>query len=490
MGLRDILTMEIGGRKASFRWNEPACYRLRLRGDLWLRLALALAGWAAATGVLLVLFAINVNPPGIALAAGLGLVFGLGPAVLLLFLGESHVSGRVRIDDDGIHRHRTYAALTLTGIWSESSDWPWAAIERCVIVPGEEIGRSFSILLLSVGGDSEPVAVPRRISLKSLAKHCSARGVSVAHGAKLPARLHRGLHPGIAGGFVAFGLVLMTAGSVFYGQRTGDDDVAMDRPRIERPDEFAFRDDASGDDQADWSAGVRQGSGSPQSVPPGGAGRPESPDPASADTTDSSVPEYGGPRRHSSPPPPASVPEYRPPGGSPQPGAVVPEYRPGTAPEASPRGGPAPDGLVGGAGGAPFQTLGPRGAPVVGVRYSQGSWAGQPALRSLEPVFIREVDPAAGAQEAAQGEQVLVARDGYAVGGLHVDAGPYVHAVQVIYMRLAADGRLDATDSYTSSWLGSRTGGPVQTLGGTGALVIGIKGRRAAVLDAVGLVSK
>jgi hypothetical protein len=124
---------------------------------------------------------------------------------------------------------------------------------------------------------------------------------------------------------------------------------------------------------------------------------------------------------------------------------------------------------------------------VVGIRYSLGSWAGQPALRSLEPIFVRATDPAE-TREAPRGEQVLMAREGYAVGGLNVDAGPYVHAVQVVFMRLNADGRLEAADSYTGPWLGNRTTGPVQTLGGTGAPVIGIRGRRAAVLDAVGLV--
>ena len=55
-------------------------------------------------------------------------------------------------------------------------------------------------------------------------------------------------------------------------------------------------------------------------------------------------------------------------------------------------------------------------------------------------------------------------------------------------MRISPDGRLDPSDRYTSQWIGSPTGRPPTTLGSTGAMVVGIGGRRAAILDAVGLI--
>jgi hypothetical protein len=108
-----------------------------------------------------------------------------------------------------------------------------------------------------------------------------------------------------------------------------------------------------------------------------------------------------------------------------------------------------------------------------------GSWAGEPALRSLTPIFDRR-RPA--------GAKAVVARAGYAVGGMNVHAPKYVSAIQLVFMRVGDDGRLDPSDSYTSDWIGKPAGGPPEKLGGGGRKVIGIKGRRAAVLDAVGLV--
>jgi hypothetical protein len=151
--------------------------------------------------------------------------------------------------------------------------------------------------------------------------------------------------------------------------------------------------------------------------------------------------------------------------------------------------GPATDGagaasgdpdLAGGPGGGPFRTASPDGQPVIGFRYSLGSWADQKAIRRLEPLFRPE--------SPGEREEVLLARDGYAVGALHVDAGQFVRAIRVVFMRITPNGRLDPDDAYTSDWLGSPSGDDPKALGDTGEKVIGIRGRQAAILDAVGLV--
>jgi hypothetical protein len=134
--------------------------------------------------------------------------------------------------------------------------------------------------------------------------------------------------------------------------------------------------------------------------------------------------------------------------------------------------------MLGGAGGSPFSRTSPNGAPVVGVRYRMGNWGGRERVGQLEPLF------AAGAAR----EQEIVAREGYALGALQVDAGEFVDAVALVFMRLTPDGRLDPGDSYTSEWIGTPTGSDLRTLGDGSAKVIGIAGRGAAVLDAVGLV--
>ena len=71
---------------------------------------------------------------------------------------------------------------------------------------------------------------------------------------------------------------------------------------------------------------------------------------------------------------------------------------------------------------------------------------------------------------------------------VHVEAGQLVQAVRVVFMRVLPDGQLDVTDAYSSDWIGVATGQGIKQLGGTGALVLGVHGRRAAVLDAFGLV--
>jgi hypothetical protein len=109
-----------------------------------------------------------------------------------------------------------------------------------------------------------------------------------------------------------------------------------------------------------------------------------------------------------------------------------------------------------------------------------GSWAGEPAIRGL--TLLHERRPSRGRSIS------VVAKEGYAVGGLKIDAPRYVSAVQIIFYRLKADGQLDPQDSYTSEWLGKPSGKAAPTVDGAGKKVIGIFGRRGAVLDALGLV--
>ncbi|MEQ9068646.1 MAG: hypothetical protein RLO18_18060, partial [Gimesia chilikensis] len=137
--------------------------------------------------------------------------------------------------------------------------------------------------------------------------------------------------------------------------------------------------------------------------------------------------------------------------------------------------------LIGNAeGGGSFQTVIPEGKTLLGFECSLGSWAGEPAIRSLTP--LSEPKP------ARRRNITVMAKEGYAVGGMKIDAPKYVSAVQVVFYRLTDDGQLDPNDSYTSEWLGTPSGKAVPVIEGTGKNVIGIHGRRGAVLDALGLV--
>ena len=133
---------------------------------------------------------------------------------------------------------------------------------------------------------------------------------------------------------------------------------------------------------------------------------------------------------------------------------------------------------VGGAGGFPFKRVDVLGRPVLGVRYILADWAGQKRVSLLAPIFA-----------AAPGETpgTVSARDGYALGAIHVFASEFVDGVTLEFMKLKEDGSLDPSDSYKSETIGTASDSP-ETVSGNGSRVVGIHGRGGAVMDAVGLV--
>jgi hypothetical protein len=136
--------------------------------------------------------------------------------------------------------------------------------------------------------------------------------------------------------------------------------------------------------------------------------------------------------------------------------------------------------IAGGKGGAPFRLGSKAKEPVIGLAWSSGSWAGQKLIGRLEPMFTRDVPP--GLQSS------VVAREGYAVGGISVEGDDFVRAIQVVFVKTTADGKLDPSDSYVSEWIGHPAGKSITAIDSRGAKVIGIQGRKAAILDAVGLI--
>jgi hypothetical protein len=74
------------------------------------------------------------------------------------------------------------------------------------------------------------------------------------------------------------------------------------------------------------------------------------------------------------------------------------------------------------------------------------------------------------------------------VGAANVKAGKYVDAIQLIFMKLRADGKLDPKDQYAGEWIGFPDNGNEVKLGGDGRRVIGIDCRQGAIIDGVALV--
>jgi hypothetical protein len=234
MGLRDIM-QGLGFWTDVFKWSEPSIVRVRLRGDWWLRLAIAMGAGGAGTCLLLVLFAINQRPPHPVFS----LIGGAIAFVIVagfLFHGASSASGRVRVCQEGIQRKRQYVGFGAQMF--EEANWPYDAIQQCVIVPGQAIGKSFSVMMIGGGGEWELVGVPRKIDLQQLAAFLSSRRIAVSSANFIPTEYTRPINLPVSLGLAGIGLFLLFGGLGFYVVKTFDpagENVAQIQPAANFP---------------------------------------------------------------------------------------------------------------------------------------------------------------------------------------------------------------------------------------------------------------
>ena len=133
--------------------------------------------------------------------------------------------------------------------------------------------------------------------------------------------------------------------------------------------------------------------------------------------------------------------------------------------------------IVGG-GGRQFEDAAPEGGVLIGFEIGLGKWGPNDVIATFRPIFRnRQGTEVLGRQHGTPtGKTIRVkAKRGYAVAGLKTKAVAMVDGLSVIFMRQGAHG-LNVNSSYESPWVGG-TGGMETTLGGDGALVIGIVGR-------------
>jgi hypothetical protein len=150
---------------------------------------------------------------------------------------------------------------------------------------------------------------------------------------------------------------------------------------------------------------------------------------------------------------------------------------------------PTPTALVGGSGGGPFEEVSPDRSLLLGLRVSTYSLGGNLVVKSFQPVFQRgdgRVDGAVHGSPQGNPTEIL-ARPGYAVGGLVARGSARVDGFKVIFMRVSGP-RLIPTDRYESDWIGGK-GGIETTLACDGSPVIGLAGRQGSDTDALGLVT-
>jgi hypothetical protein len=152
-------------------------------------------------------------------------------------------------------------------------------------------------------------------------------------------------------------------------------------------------------------------------------------------------------------------------------------------------GQPARTPTVGGSGGAEFEDAPKAASLLVGFKYTIAPFGASTIVKSIQPVFLGGNQRTEGKTygEPAGTPQEIVAKPGYAVGGIVARGAARVDGFKVIFMRIAG-ASLEARDSYESKWFGGSGGGPETKLGADGAYVIGIHGRSWTDLDCVGLV--
>lgn len=429
MGLREILTKPLLGSADDIKWNEPFMFRARVRGDFLVRFLFVMSTWAIGIGILLFLFTLNNDPPGIGLALGLGAVFGLGPGCLMVFLNSNSISGTIRVTDDGVHFQKTssgFGVITLT-----SYDWEYDEIEKCVIIDGYDSGQPFDVMLVDVG-EWFMLGISRRVESDDLARKLSKAGVPMKRGREIPERFREKLSPVWTLLAMSFGVCSLGIGATVYSMDGGLDF------------DFAFNN------------------------------KPKN-----------QQPNFNPPAFN---PPAFEAPAFEPPQ---MPDPIVPEVPRHVIPFPKAPGGRGFNNiekseLAGGDGGVPFERKTALNRPVVALQFTQSTWAGKRRLRSALP--FDSTLPAAQLSQMSDLIPTAVARDGYAVGGIHVDGTEFINAVSVIFMKIKPDGTLDPEDSYNSPWLGTPHEKKATTISGGGKVVVGVHGRAQAAMDAIGLV--
>jgi hypothetical protein len=348
-------------------------------------------------------------------------------------------------------------SVEISGGVTNYTTWDYEVIDKVELLSADKIGKSFSVMLVTSGDDQLMIGIPNHVDLKTIADFFLTRQIEVLSRRDLPETYTRSFPVPV--GLVApvFGFALVVIGFAL-GIVNLRDDGEREAAQREFPQLDAVMES------------VR-----PSNLP--------------ANHTSTAVPESrpSQPSKHPRPAPAGPdlpVPNgfgFRPDLGLPNQIAPSPQAPVGQPRVASPTSRAGSDSeLVGGNGGIPFRVVSPNGQPVVGVQYTMGAWAGKERVSRLTPLFERI--------DASPQQMVVSAKDGYALGAIQVDADDLVNAVRLVFMRVKSDGLLDEANSDTSEWIGTAVEANVQTITGNGRPVIGIHGRGAAVVDAIGIV--
>ncbi len=149
----------------------------------------------------------------------------------------------------------------------------------------------------------------------------------------------------------------------------------------------------------------------------------------------------------------------------------------------------------GGQAGNPFESVAPSGLCLIGMEIASSDvqFTNHPpatdVIVGIRPIYLSQNGSEKGDWYGSQKGKLwsVVAKKGYAIGGISVKSGFLVDGMSVLFMRLNGT-MLDSKDSYESDWIGGRGGEPEMKLGGTGRPVVGIYGSKAELLCSIGLI--
>ncbi len=465
MGLREIMTKPWKLGSTELAWHEPSLYPIRLRGDALRRLLIALGIGLVAACIILCVFALQEQPRDrdFALAGGLS-AFLL--ALVFFFFRRSHVGGRIVFGRDTIQRTTLSCGYPCLFVLSNAR-WDYGVISDCVFVLGKDIGHKFSIMLFSYGGSQQMTAIPKRIDPREVAGILAKHGVRVQRGRRLPEYATQGLSLPATTVSVAAGLLALMVGPVLYlrqGPPERKKPIAQ-YPQIPGLEEMRKSPFPSLPPRID-----------PRSTAEGGL--PEDRPNADLDgmrqmrdgmrqMRDGARPMRDGMRRE-------------------RPGSFSPPSRPPAfAPPSIPRSDKTKAAAyiltetVGSTEGFDFRKVDYQGRPVIGVDFSLMSQAGTEHVRRLTPIFDRS---------RLTGPNAILAKEGYALGAIHVWASEFVDGVKLEFMKLKDDTSLELSDSYKADTIGAETTKTAKIIKSDGRLIIGLHGRRTSFINAVGLV--
>jgi hypothetical protein len=336
--------------------------------------------------------------------------------------------------------------------------WEYDQISKCVFIPAKAVGHRFTIMLVSYGDSQDMIAIPKRIKPRKVVEILQKHGVPLQRGSRLPQHATQGLSSLAPMATVAGGLLTLMVGLVLYStQRPPEEKLMPQRPSIPRPDDMRDTRFPSFPTRIDPRA---------TATSPLPEDRPNQELDDMRQMRDGMRQMGGGMRRERSP------------------SFSSPERRPGLAAPDIPRSDNTQAGsyvlteTVGGTGGVAFKKVDSQGRPVIGVQFILRSWEGRKYVGQLTPLFDRS---------RATRQNTIFSKEGYALGAIHVWASEFVDGIKLEFMKLNDDTSLQLSDSYKADTIGSATTSTAKIITSDGRLVVGFHGRRAAVMDAIGL---